>query len=123
TGQAKGGAQIQAGPLRAIAFGGASRRVALVGDVLRLRQPDGTFLTLVGHQEGVLCVALARDGARVASGGNGCPVRVWRASDGQELACLTGHTGPVRAVAFSPDSRYVYSGAADGELRRWPVPW
>src|SRR5262249_53185532 len=75
TGQAKGGAQIQAGPLRAIAFGGASRRVALVGDVLRLRQPDGTFLTLEGHQEGVLCVALASDGALVASGGNDCTVR------------------------------------------------
>jgi hypothetical protein len=123
TGQAKGGVQIQAGPLRAIAFGGASRRVALVGDVLRLRQPDATCLTLVGHQEGVLCVALASDGALVASGGNDQTVRVWRASDGEELTCLTGHTGPVRSVAFSPDSRYVYSGGADGELRRWPVPW
>jgi serine/threonine protein kinase len=122
TGRPRGTLQAQAGPLCAAAFGGASRRVALVGDQLRLRQPDGTLVTLEGHREPALCAAFSADGALLASGGADGAVRLWRASDGKELVCYEGHAGAVRGVTFSTDGRFVYSGGADGTLRRWAAP-
>ena len=32
-----------------------------------------------------------------------------------------GHSGPVRAVAFSPDGRHIVSGSGDRTLRLWEV--
>ena len=122
TGQARGALQVQGGPLRAVAFAGASKRVAFAGDQLRLRQPDGALLTLEGHDKVVLCLAFSADGEWVVSGGSDQTVRLWRARDGQSQACFEGHDGAVRGVAFSPDGRYVYSGGTDGTLRRWGVP-
>jgi len=34
---------------------------------------------------------------------------------------LTGHLGPVMAVQFSPDGRWLASASHDGFARRWPI--
>jgi WD40 repeat protein len=111
----------EAGAVRAVASARATGCLAVAGDRLVLRRPDGSVSNLDGHKDGTLCLAFSADGAMLASGGSDQAVRLWRASDGRELAAFEGHAGPVRAVAFSPDRRFVYSGGADGTLRRWPV--
>ena len=45
--------------------------------------------------------------------------RVWDAASGALLATLTGHTGPVFSVGFSPDGARLVSGGDDGTLRLW----
>jgi serine/threonine protein kinase len=111
----------EAGAVRAVAVDRVNGCIAVAGDRLVVRQADGTVLTLEGHVGGTLCVAFSADGAFLASGGSDQKVRLWRTSDGKELASFEGHEGPVRAIAVSPDRRLVYSGGADGTLRRWPV--
>jgi WD40 repeat protein len=44
---------------------------------------------------------------------------VWDARTGREVAKLRGHTGAVAAVEYSPDGRFLASGAADGTVRFW----
>jgi WD40 repeat protein len=119
--QCTGKLPADAGAVWAVAAGGAGGSVAVAGDRLRLLQPGVPVRTLEGHAGTVLCVAFSANGTVLASGGADGSVRLWRATDGQELACFTGHEGPVRAVAISPDHRFAYSGGVDGTLRRWAI--
>jgi hypothetical protein len=121
TGQGEELMKGRAGSLQALSYAKADGSLALAGDALSLRRPDGSVLALSGHHGGALCVAFSADGTLLASGGRDGVVRLWRTSDDEELASFEGHAGPVRAVAFGPDRRFVYSGGADGTLRRWAV--
>ena len=50
-------------------------------------------------------------------------MKLWEVTTGQELVSMAAHTtrGIVMAVAFSPDGRWLASGALDGIIRLWEV--
>ena len=48
-------------------------------------------------------------------------VRLWDANVGKRLHTLTRHRGPVYSLAFSPDGKYLASGAFDNSLMLWSV--
>jgi WD40 repeat protein len=55
----------------------------------------------------VHAVAYAPDGAALATGGgDDGRVRIWDARTGQQQQQLTGHTGPVYAVAYARLARF-----------------
>jgi len=51
-------------------------------------------------------------------------IEIFDAGTGQHQATFRGHVGPVFCIAFSPDSRRLYSSGLDNTLRTWNLePW
>jgi serine/threonine protein kinase len=118
TGASKGTVNAQVGKVNAVAFARTGKRIAVAGDILRVRQPDGSFTALRGHRGSVLSVAFSPDGSMLISGGSDGAVRQWRAEDGEEMRSLDGHPGGVLALTFHPGGSVFFSAGADGIIRR-----
>jgi WD40 repeat protein len=77
------------------------------------------------------CAIFSPDGRKIALGTGGrsemgspyqnCCARLYDHGTGVEIACWR-HEYPVKALAFSPDSRLLLAGGERGELRLWEVP-
>jgi WD40 repeat protein len=61
-------------------------------------------------------VAVSPDGAAVACASRARGVEVYDLRSGERRAAFRGHAGSARAVAFSPDGRFVAAGYYDGHL-------
>ena len=64
---------------------------------------------------------LDADGKTLASGSGDKTIKLWDVATGTEIRTLTGHTGGVNSVAFSPDGKILASGSADGTILLWDV--
>jgi WD40 repeat protein len=65
-------------------------------------------------------IALSPDGTTLAVALDR-PVRLFDVEKRRERAVLRGHTGPLAAVAFSPDGATVATGSWDQTVRLWDV--
>lgn len=66
-------------------------------------------------------VAVAPDGALIATSGHERVIRLWSWPDRALIAELNGHENLVRDLSFSPDGRLLASSGLDGTARLWDV--
>src|SRR5262249_48149576 len=63
-------------------------------------------------------MAISADGATLGATVDRSRVELWDLRTGKQK-CDGGHSGPVRALCFSPDGRSLVSGASDASVRVW----
>ena len=90
-------------------FGSVRLRSAADGSPLRVLQAGDSL---------VAAIAWSSDGQFLAAS-EGAAIRVFNPGSGASVGRLTGHTGPVFALAFSPDARTLASGSDDQTTRLW----
>lgn len=81
----------------------------------------GQKLASVSLPDSVQVVALSADGEYLATGTGYLDrtLRIWDWHQRRVVVELSGHTGGITAVAFSPDKRLLGSTSSDGTLRLW----
>jgi WD40 repeat protein len=68
----------------------------------------------------VNCLAYSPDGQTLATGSSDRRIKLWDARTDQEKVNLSGHSGFVYSLAFSPDGRILVS-VAGSEVKLWDV--
>ncbi len=81
----------------------------------QLGKPRKTFDS---KGEVVSAIALSPDG-RLAASAQSKSIRIWDVESGRLTKTLTGHTGDVNALAWSPSGDTLVSGAADRRVLLW----
>src|SRR5207237_9022722 len=71
------------------------------------------------HPDSVLTAVLTADGKRLITGGKDKIVRAWNTTNNQMERQYSGHTGPVSAVAVSPNGQVLASAAEAGSTSFW----
>jgi U3 small nucleolar RNA-associated protein 13 len=81
---------------------------------------------LVGHTDICLAVAVSNKGDFVATGGKDQTVRLWYTKTFECVSVMSGHTGPVTAVAFTRKEEgegiRVISASEDSCVKVWRTP-
>lgn len=72
------------------------------------------------HADAVNAVAILKDGRTATAGADG-RIAIWRSGNPQPDVIFEGHSGPIAALAASPDGRALASASWDHTVRVWPM--
>jgi WD40 repeat protein/serine/threonine protein kinase len=101
------------GEIRGVAFSPDGQRIVTAGRGHSARVWDvhtGREILKL-HAGEVSSVACSRNGQHIATAGKDQTARVWDAHTGREVLAIKGHPGAVASVAFSPDSKRLFTGS------------
>ncbi len=108
-----------------VAFHPDGRRLAVASLVQSIRVWDlensHRAAEWPAHNDAVTCVAYSPDGRLLASGGDDHTVRLWDADTGATRGLAELDT-QVKALCFSPDGRWLYTGNGNGSSYELDVP-
>jgi WD40 repeat protein/energy-coupling factor transporter ATP-binding protein EcfA2 len=123
------GAQLalfrQPGPVQRVAFTGDGRTLVAAaqnGAVSFWDTSTRSARAVIHTGARVADAAVTADGKLLAAGGTRGEISLWDTGRATLVGTMTGHTGPVDALAFSPDGSLLASGSQDRTVTLWHVP-
>jgi len=106
----------------AVALSGDGRHGLSTGYDSRLLRWDletGQIVTEMTDKRNHYALVLSADGTRAYSGGDNRGIACWDITSGKLLSETRAHSGPVRALAISPDGKTVVTASEDTTLLVW----
>jgi hypothetical protein len=101
---------------------GLTWRKAVTSRTIESAEEVGTLDPQERFPGGEICaLAISPDGMLLATGSRNGAVRLWETSGRRPLGRCKAHEDAVTALAFSSDSRDLFTAAADRTVRRWAV--
>jgi serine/threonine protein kinase/WD40 repeat protein/Flp pilus assembly protein TadD len=102
-------------------------RVVAAAANLGVRMLDGDTLAplqagYLPHPDPIKDVAFSADGAFLLTAHETGSAQLWDVATRKPVGPPAVLIGPIRAVTFTPDGKTCLCVAADGTVRRWPVP-
>jgi len=79
--------------------------------------PDGKWLASGGRARGAIGTLWYQ---LTGGGSSATPLRIWRMTDGAQVAALPGATD-ISSISYSPDGRYLAAADDDGFLKVWTI--
>jgi WD40 repeat protein len=76
-------------------------------------------LTSSQYADQIGAIAVSPDGKFILSSHDDKTVRLWNASNGQQVRSFVGHSVQAYFVGFSSDGKYVLTASSDGTARLW----
>ncbi len=105
--------------------GGSAKNVNGVAVLDGVHDKGVMVRQLLDADDEVLCLALSRDGKKLASGGCDRLVHVWDLSGGyaniKELTPIENHADWVFGVAFTPEGRRLATASRDKTAKLWDI--
>ena len=80
-----------------------------------------TWTIKEADRDNVRALVVTADGKYLISAGDDAVIKVWKASDGKQVATLEGHEECIFCLAISPDGKHLVSGDLLGRIRQWSI--
>ena len=93
------------------------------GSILIWNVESGEKVHTFNTNSTVGSLAFSPDGALLASGNSegNTDIKLWDLKSGQEFLTLSGHTGNVYNLVFTPDGTQLFSSSGDRTIKLWDV--
>ncbi|XP_068162844.1 apoptotic protease-activating factor 1 isoform X1 [Antennarius striatus] len=78
-------------------------------------------LVIHPHQGSICSACFSHDGTKIASGGVGKTLKVFKSTSGEKLTEIQAHDDEVLCCAFSPDDRLIATCSSDRKVKVWNV--
>ncbi len=86
-----------------------------------LNGPDKTYQVVYSGSDIVNVLAVSPDAGWLACGSENSSIRMIPLKGTEKSFEMNGHTGKIKSLVFSYDSRNLYSAAVDGKVLKWAI--